>query len=156
MLEATSRIEIIFLKYQKGKQKATVIVEDLVSDYENKTNKPIVGVKGKSIVGNDSNIGYSCASTSKDHVNSKDIKRNYLSHIRVITKQTKIDTLIDSGSQGNIISKEKIKKLGLTTTTQETLSLGWVCKDKRLQVTKQCDLKSAMTSKFVDEVEFDV
>ena len=31
-----------------------------------------------------------------------------------------------------------------------------MCKDKRLQVTKQCDLKFAITSKFVDEVEFDV
>ena len=31
-----------------------------------------------------------------------------------------------------------------------------MCKDKRLQVTKQCDLKFVITSKFVDEVEFDV
>ena len=34
--------------------------------------------------------------------------------------------------------------------------LGWVCKVKILQVTKQCDLKFAITSKFVDEVEFDL
>ena len=31
-----------------------------------------------------------------------------------------------------------------------------VTKDKRLQVTQQCDLKFAITSKFVDEVQFDV
>ena len=31
-----------------------------------------------------------------------------------------------------------------------------MCKDKTLQVTKQCDLKFAITSKFVDEDEFDV
>ena len=31
-----------------------------------------------------------------------------------------------------------------------------MCKDKRLQATNQCDLKFAITSKFVDEVEFDV
>ena len=31
-----------------------------------------------------------------------------------------------------------------------------MCKDKILQVTKQCDLKFAITSKFVDEIEFDV
>ena len=59
-------------------------------------------MKGKDIVGNDSNIGSSRDSTSKDHVSSKD-KRNALFHIRVITKQTKIDTLKDSGSQANLI-----------------------------------------------------
>ena len=31
-----------------------------------------------------------------------------------------------------------------------------MCKDKILQVTKPCDLKFAITSKFVDEDEFDV
>ena len=71
-------------------------------------------MKGKDIVGNDSNIGSSCASTSKYHVSSKDIKSNALFHIRVITKQTKIDTLIDSGSQANLIS-EVVKQLRLTT-----------------------------------------
>jgi len=48
-------------------------------------------------------------------VNTKDRKRNALFHIRIITKQTKIDTLIDSGSQANLISEEVVKKLGLTT-----------------------------------------
>ena len=66
-------------------------------------------MKGKAIVGNDSNIGSSCASTSKYHVSSKDRKRNALFHIRVISKQTKIDTLIDSGSQTNLISEEVVK-----------------------------------------------
>ena len=47
--------------------------------------------------------------------------------------------------------------MGLTTKPQKrTYPLGWVCKDKILQVTKPCDLKFAITSKFVDEVEFDV
>ena len=55
-------------------------------------------MKGKAIVGNDSNIGSLCASTSQDHVSLKDKKRNALFHIKVITKQTKIDTLIDSVS----------------------------------------------------------
>ena len=39
---------------------------------------------------------------------------NALLHIRIITKQTKIDTLIDNGSEANIISKV-VKQLGLTT-----------------------------------------
>ena len=47
--------------------------------------------------------------------------------------------------------------MGLTTKPhKKPYPLGWVCKDKRLQVTKQCDLKFAITSKFVDEVGFDV
>ena len=75
----------------------------------------------------------------------------------MITKQTKIDTLIDSGSQANLISEEVVKQLELTTKPQKKpYPLGWVCKDKILQVTKQCDLKFAITSKCVDEVEFDV
>ena len=71
-------------------------------------------MKGKDIVGNDSNIGSSCAYTSKNHVSFKDRKINALFHIRVITKQTKIDTLIDNGSQANLISEEVVKQLGLT------------------------------------------
>ena len=66
-------------------------------------------MKGKDIVGNDSNIGISCATTSKDYVNSKNRTRNALFHIRVIIKQTKLDTLIDSGSQANLISEEVVK-----------------------------------------------
>jgi hypothetical protein len=38
-----------------------------------------------------------------------------LFHIRVIMKHTKIDTLIDSGSQSNLISEEVVKQLGLNT-----------------------------------------
>ena len=60
-------------------------------------------MKGKAIVGNDSNIGSSCTSTSKYHASSKYITRNVMFHIRVITKQTNIDTLIDSGSQANLV-----------------------------------------------------
>ena len=79
-----------------------VIVEDLGSDYEDETKITIVGVKDTDIIGNDSNIGSSCDYTSKDHVSSKD-KMNALFHIRVITKQTNINTLIDSGFQANLI-----------------------------------------------------
>jgi hypothetical protein len=38
--------------------------------------------------------------------------RSNLFHIRVIMRHTKIDTLIDSGSQSNIISEELVKQLG--------------------------------------------
>ena len=146
-----------WFKDKKEKQKGTVIVEDLGSDSKDGTKITIVGVKGKAIVGNHSNIRSLCASTSKDHVSCKDRKRNALFHIRVITKQTKIDTLIDNGFQANLISEELVKQLGLTTKPhRKPYRLHWVCKDKRLQVTKQCDLKFAITSNFVYEVEFDV
>ena len=109
---------------------------------EDETKITIVGVKGKTIVGNDSNIGSSCSSTSKYDDGSKDRKINALFHIRVITKQTKTDTPIDSGSQANLISEEVVKQLGLITKPhKKPYPLGWVCKDKRLQVTRQCDLK---------------
>ena len=45
-----------------------VIVEELGSDSEDETKITIIGVKCKAIVGNDSNIGYSHASTSKYHI----------------------------------------------------------------------------------------
>ena len=107
-----------------------VIVEDIGSYSENKTNITIVGVKGKAIVGNDSKNGSSCAYTSKYHVSSKDRKRNALFHIRVIKKQTKIDMLIDSGSQANIISEEVVKQLGLTKKPHnKPYPLGWVWKE---------------------------
>ena len=80
-----------------------VVVENLGSDSEDETKIAIAGVKGKTIASKDSNICSSCASTSKYHVSSKDKERNALFHIRVITKQTKIDTLIDSGFQANLI-----------------------------------------------------
>ena len=79
-------------------------------------------MKGKAIVGNDSNIGSSCASTSKDHVSSKDRERNALFHISIITKQTNIDTIIDSGSQANLISEEVVKQLGFVVRRKHTVN----------------------------------
>jgi hypothetical protein len=47
--------------------------------------------------------------------------------------------------------------LGLETKPHpRPYPLGWVCEDTKLQVTKQCKIKFAITSKFVDEVELDV
>lgn len=47
--------------------------------------------------------------------------------------------------------------MGLETKPhKKPYPLGWVCKDNRLQVAKQCNLRFAITSKFIDEVEFDV
>ena len=58
-------------------------------------------LKGKAFVDSTTDVSY--ASTSKSHVVPKDSKRCEIFHIRVISKNTKIDTLIDSGSQVNLI-----------------------------------------------------
>ena len=73
--------------------------------------------------------------------------------MRVISKHTKIDTLFDSGSQENLISKDLVKKLNLETIPYP---LGWICKDANLQVSKKCILRFAITAHFVDTVELDV
>jgi hypothetical protein len=50
-----------------------------------------------------------------------------LFHIRVIMRHTKIDTLINSGSQYNLISEELFKQLGLKTQTHhKPYTLKWI------------------------------
>jgi hypothetical protein len=83
--------------------------------------------------------------------------RSKLSHIRVIMRHTKIDTLIDSGSQSNLISEELVKKLGLKTQTHhKPYTLKWISNHHQMHITKQCTIKFAISSKYVDEVTCDV
>jgi hypothetical protein len=83
--------------------------------------------------------------------------RSKLFHIRVIMKHIKINTLIDSGSQSNLISEEVVKQLGLTTKLHhKPYSLKWINNNHKLHIRKQCTLKFAISSKFVDEVTCDV
>jgi hypothetical protein len=106
-------------------------------DLGDETKITIVGLKGK--------IGDGFYSISK------------LFHIRVIMKHTKIDTLIYSGSQSSLISKEVVKKLGLNTKMHhKPYSLNWISKDHKFPITKQCIIKFSITSKYVDEVTCDV
>jgi hypothetical protein len=79
--------------------------------------------------------------------------RSKLFHIRVIMKHTKINTFIDIGSQSNLISEEVVKQLGLKTKLpHKPYSLKWIRNNHKLHITKQCTLKFAISSKFVDEV----
>jgi hypothetical protein len=72
-------------------------------------------------------------------------------------KHTNIDTLIDSGSQSNLISEEVVNKLGLNTKMHhKPYSLNWMSKDHRLPITKQCIIKFLVTYNYVDEVTCDV
>jgi hypothetical protein len=83
--------------------------------------------------------------------------RSKLFHIRVIMRHTKIETLIDSGSQSNLISEELVKKLGLKTQTHhKPYTLKWISNHHQMHITKQCTIKFAISSKYVDEVTCDV
>ena len=84
-------------------------------------------------------------------------ERNELFRIRVISKNNKIDTLFDSGSQVNLIFETIVKKLGLQKKPHEKpYPLGWVCDKTKLQVTRQCKRRFAIGSTFVDVVELDI
>jgi hypothetical protein len=83
--------------------------------------------------------------------------RSNLFHIRVIMRHTKVDTLIDSGSQSNLISEELVKKLWLKTQVQhKPYTLKWISNHHQIHITKQCTLKFAISSKYVNEVTCDV
>jgi hypothetical protein len=83
--------------------------------------------------------------------------RSKLFHIRVIMRHTKVDTLIDSGSQSHLILEELVKQLGLNTQMHhKPYTLKWIRKNHQLHITNQCTLKFSISSKFVDEVTCDV
>jgi hypothetical protein len=83
--------------------------------------------------------------------------RSNLFHIRVIMRHTKIDTLIESGSQSNLISEELVKQLGLKTQTHhKPYTLKWMSNHHQMHITKQCTIKFEISSKCVDEVTCDV
>jgi hypothetical protein len=128
-----------WFKERKGRQ--TIAVEtrptDLGSDSGDQSKIIVVGLTGKLGDGYDS--------------------RYKLFHIRVVMRHTKVDTLIDNGSQSNLISEEVVKQLGLNTQMHhKPYSLTWISNNHKLHITKQCTLKFAISSKFVDEIMCDV
>jgi hypothetical protein len=128
-----------WFKERKGRKTNATTTQptDLGYDLGDETKIAIVGLAGK--------IGDRYDSRSK------------LFHIRVIMKHTKINTLIDSGSQYNLISEEVVKQLRLTTKLRhKPYSLKWISKNHKLHLTKKCTLKFAISSKFVNEVTCDV
>jgi hypothetical protein len=83
--------------------------------------------------------------------------RSNLFHITIIVRHTKVDTLIDSGSQSNLILEELVKELGLKTQIHhKTYTLKWISNNHQMHITKQCTLKFVISSKYVDEVTCDV
>ena len=87
---------------------------DLGLDSNDETKITAMSLKGKAPIS--SVFVASCSSTSIVNDFPEDKKRNELFHLRVVNKNTKIDALIDSGSQVNLISENIVRNLGLKTT----------------------------------------
>lgn len=108
-------------KGKKGKQKVVVAImpTDLGLESGDEAQN-VVGLASKF----DNGIYFN---------NYYDKKRLKLFHIRVIMKKTKIDTLIDSGSQVNLISEEMVKQLGLKIKMHhKPYTLNWMSKSHKL------------------------
>eukprot|EP00253_Pinus_taeda_P011874 PITA_11874 len=140
-------------KKSEGKKKktATAIQRDLGSDSGDEAIIVATSIKGKNSEASTSNSAQSIIDEEHER------KRHELFHIRVVSKNQKIDTLFDSGSQVNLISEAIVKKLVLATTPhKKPYPLGWLNDKAQLQVTRQYKLKFSFGSAFVDEVELDV
>jgi hypothetical protein len=84
-------------------------------------------------------------------------KMTKLFHIKMQVKKTKVDALFDFDSQANLIANDLFNKLGLEVHDQlSPYPLGWVNKDAKIKVTKQCKIKFVISVDFIDEVELDV
>jgi hypothetical protein len=142
-----------FCNKNKGKSKtAATIQHDLGSDSSGETK-----ITAMDYQGNGSIASTSSSSNNNINVTRQEKERIELFHIRVVSKHTKIDTLFDTRSQANLISEETVKKLKLETIPHPNpYPLGWICDNAKLQVTRRCKLRFAITTNFVDEVELDV
>jgi len=88
-------------------------------------------IKGKNSEASTSNFAQSVIGEEHER------KRHELFHIRVVSRNQKIDTLFDSGSQVNLISEAIVKKLGLATAPhRKPYPLGWLNDKAQLQVTR--------------------
>jgi hypothetical protein len=152
VLEVASKLRPKKFK-DKGKQNTFASAHRDPGSYSKDESK-IVAIESKEISVFNSNYSVQFVKMESD-IDLK--KRSEFFHVRFVVKHTKVDTLFDSGYQVNLISKEIVKKLGLNMTPHKNpYPLGWVCDDAKLQVTKQCKIKFAITAKFFDNVEVDV
>eukprot|EP00253_Pinus_taeda_P018942 PITA_18942 len=135
----------------KKKKTAASIQRDLGSDSGDETIIAATSINANNSEASTSNFAQSVIDEEHER------KRHELFHILVVSKNQKIDTLFDSGSQVNLISEEIVKKLGLTTTPhKKPCPLGWLNDNAQLQVTRQCKLKFSFGSTTLDKVELDV
>jgi hypothetical protein len=124
---------------------------DLGYDSRDETQITAMVFQGKDSIANTS---YSSSILNETQHEKERIE---IFHIRVISKDTKIDTPFDIGSQANVISKDTVQKLHLETTPHpKRYPLGWICDNAKLHVTRRCKLRFSITTNFIDEVELDV
>ncbi|CAL8137529.1 unnamed protein product [Prunus armeniaca] len=77
--------------------------------------------------------------------------REDLFNVHIQVKHDLINTIIDPGSQKNLILEALIRKLRLTTTPHPNpYPLGWIQKDVKSQITRKC------TREYIDEVTCEV
>jgi hypothetical protein len=77
--------------------------------------------------------------------------------VMIQVKKTKVDTLFNSSSQANLTVEDLFNKLGLEVHDHPNpYPLGWVNKDTKLKVTKQCKIKFVVSANYIDKVEVDV
>jgi hypothetical protein len=141
-------------KYKdKGKQKTIASTHQyLGSNSGDESNIMAIGSKYISAISSNSSFQFAKMESDIDQKKSCEIF-----HVRVIVKNKKVDTLFDSGFKVNLIFEAIVKKLGLKRKPHKTTyTLGWVCDNAKLQVTKQCKIIFAIITKFFDEVELDV
>lgn len=80
-----------------------------------------------------------------------------LFHIKIQVKETKVDALFNSSWQANLIVEDLVSKLGMEVHDHpHPYPLGWVNKNAKLRVTKQCKITFSTSANYIDEVEVDV
>ena len=90
-------LELKWDQHQRGKKNTNTIIKcDLGSKFQYESKVSVVGIK--DII---SNVN-TCSSSNKSH---DEKEMDALFHLRVISKHTNIDALIDSGSHANLIRK---------------------------------------------------
>jgi hypothetical protein len=68
-----------------------------------------------------------------------------------------VDALFDSGSHGNLVVVDLVRKIGLEVHDHPIqYPLGWVNKDVGIKFMKQSKIKFSISANFIDEMELDV
>jgi hypothetical protein len=137
---------------KKGKPNNVATTKhDLGSDSRDETKITAMGFQGKDSISSTSSLSSSLNETQHEK------ERIDLLHIRVISNHTKIDTLFDTGSQENLISKYTIKTSHLETTPHpKPYPLDWICENGKFNVKKRCKVIFSITINFIDDVDLDV
>jgi hypothetical protein len=131
----------------KGNKKTVATMQqDLVSESGDEGKITTSRVQGKD------SLHDSSSSSDESHIVER--KRNELFHIQVVSKNIRIDTLFDRGSQVNLIYEVLVKNMGLVTKPHpKPYPLGCVCDKEKIIVTKECRVRFSIASKLIDEVD---